>query len=245
MSKIESLISGFNKEDSVKIDLFLQKLLPHLAKDKFMIVGGLAIRYYLTKVGVDYPIREFNDLDIKAESTKVLASSVTNDFLIYHYHPENNGAFYIVLIDPETKIKVDIFDMTIKDEQFVMIPFHEWNLRMVRLEDQFVKTVFDIQRISKEKKVDPKQFLGTRLMTTIVNMDLADEIWKKRHHKELPNSIRLAVKRAQKIAEDHPEWTQERPFRHEKPYYCPDCIEVKEFPITPMSEIYKVLGYTE
>lgn len=227
------------------VDSFLQKLLPHLADQKFMIVGGLAIRYYLDQFGISYPIRDFNDIDIKIESSDVLLPSVTKDFLVYHYHLSANGSFYIVLVDPETKIKIDIFDMTIKNEHSIKVPFHEYKLKIVRLEDQFVKTIYDIERISEDKKVDPKQFVEAELLEQIVDMKLADKIWKERRYINYPSSISLAFQRARKIALDHPEWVQEKPFRHTKAYKCNECLKVDDFPITPMTKIYEILGYTE
>src|SRR5260370_15185303 len=105
MTKELSLISGFSKSDSKRVDLFLQKLTPHLEEGEYMIVGGLAIRYQLGKHNVEYPIRDFNDLDVEAFSINVVKPSVQNEFLIYHYHPSDQ--FFIALIDPVTGIKVD------------------------------------------------------------------------------------------------------------------------------------------
>src|SRR5260370_40796041 len=124
MAKEINLTSGFPESDAKKVDIFLQRLIPHLIDNEYLVVGGLAIRYQLYKHGVVYPIRDFNDLDLKANSINTVKPSVTQDFLIYHYHPEKNGSFFIVLIDPVTKIKVDIFDTTIKKEDYEKVLFH-------------------------------------------------------------------------------------------------------------------------
>src|SRR5260221_6345376 len=245
MPKEISLISGFSGSDSKMVDKFLQKLIPHLVESEYLIVGGLAIRYQLHKHGVSYPIGDFNDLDLKANSPHAVKPSVTKDFLIYHYHPLKNRSFFIVLVDPETKIKIDVFDRTIKEEGFEEIVFHGSKIKVVNIEDQLVKTVFDIQRISQENKVDPKQFIDTRLLLKVADMEKANEIWRDREYRQYPTTIHEAIDRAEQIYKEHPEWVVEKPFRHLEPYVCPKCESVSGFPITPMEEIYKILGYTE
>jgi len=54
--------------------------------------------------------------------------------------------------------------------------------KVVDTEDQLVKTVFDIQRISQENKVDPKQFIDTRLLMKVADMEKANEIWRDREY---------------------------------------------------------------
>jgi len=46
----------------------------------------------------------------------------------------------------------------IKEEGFEEVVFHGSKIKVVDTEDQLVKTVFDIQRISQENKVDPKHY---------------------------------------------------------------------------------------
>lgn len=230
------------KEMSLPEDLFLQKILPHMKKEQFLVVGGLAIRYHLNQHGVTYPLREFNDLDLKAFSIDVIKPSVQKDFLIYHYHPLKNGSFFVALVDPGTKIKVDIFDTTIKHEEYTVLPFHEWKLKIVAIEDQLVKTVYDIGRISEESKVDPKQFSDTDLLLKIANIEKAQKIWGERNYKNYPSSINEAIERAKQIAKEHPEWLKEKPFRRPEPYVCPSCENTSDFKVTPMEEVYKVLG---
>ena len=61
------LVVGFTKSDEIRVDTLLQKLIPHLKKDQFAIVGGLAIRHHLICAGIKYPKRPLNDLDIIAK----------------------------------------------------------------------------------------------------------------------------------------------------------------------------------
>lgn len=245
MKNNDQLITGFNISDAKRVRAHLTKLLPYIDTNKMAIVGGLAIRYFLTKSGLEYPVRPFNDLDLKVEEADAVSPNVSKDFLVYHYHPPQKGSFYIVLVDPTSKTKVDIFDWNPPIESYTMVNFAGYKLKVQSMEDQLVKTVYDIQRISQEKKVDPKQFKDTQLLMQIVNFKKANEIWRKRSFKDYPHSLQKAIERANNIVKQHPEWLQRDPFKMPKPYQCDSCQSSDGFNIVPMDKIYQVLGYVE
>lgn len=242
----QSLISGFPPSNTHQVDRFFQTLIPHLKEGQYSVVGGLAIRYRLSQHGIKYPDRDFNDLDLKAKSPAAVLPSVTSDFMVYHYHPLKDRSFYIVLVDPENKIKVDIFDSaTIAEERTSQVPFHQWKVDVVEAEDQLVKTAFDLSGISGHPGIDPKHFTDAKLLIQIVKMELANQIWKSRNYIQFPATIDKAIRRAETIASKHPAWVVRKPYRRPSPYICPDCVQTKDFPITDMQKIYKILGYVE
>lgn len=238
----EKLLTGFSGEEKERVKIHLQKLLPYLRKGGFTIVGGLAIRYHLISKGISYSPGPFNDLDIIVENSEVVSQAVAQDFLIYHYHPDD---FYLALVEPITKTKVDVFEASPVPHKTVTVNFGEETLRVVSIEDQLVKTVFDIQRISEEKKVDPKQFFDTRLLMQIADLKLANQFWQQNQFHDFPSDLMEAVNRAENIAKSHPNWLQEKPFTRAHPYKCPDCQNTDGFTVAPMEQVYKVLGYVE
>lgn len=238
------LITGFSKEETKKIEKHLLKLLPYLSPGKFVIVGGIAIRHHLLAAGKEYPQRPFNDLDIIAESFDVVNKDIKEDFLTYHFH-QKDETFYFAFVDVQTKTKVDIFDYEKPPLGVTDVSFENRLLQIASIEDQLGQTVFDIQRISEENKVDPKQFQDAKLLSQIADLNTADKFWKKKRNPEHPESILDAIKRAEKIRQDHPEWIKQSPFRKEAWYKCPSCVKSKDFPVEPMDRIYKVLGYVE
>lgn len=244
----KELINSFSDEDSKKVASHLEKLLPYLDTERFAVVGGLAIRYHLAQKEIPYVLRPFNDLDIMMELMDAIDPKVTKDFMVYHYHPsQKNDSFYLVLVYAESRTKVDIFDY--KDsypEKLIKVPFEGNSVQVVSVEDQLVKTVIDIQRISEAAKVDPKQFNDTSLLMQIADMKLTDSIWKRKNFSKWPKDIGDAITRARKIKDEYPEWVKEKPFRKLEPYVCRDCVSDSSlFPLTPMETIYKVLGYVE
>lgn len=238
-------IENFSQNDQKRINLFLKKLFPYLNLKKCSIVGGLTIRYHLSVNNIPYTIRPLNDIDLMVEEADAVSPTVGRDFYVYHYHPPKNGSFYIVLVDPILKIKVDIFNCDPPLEDPIEVKFFCYKIKIRGIEDQLAKTAFDIQRISNDNKVDPKQFQYTRLLMKIANFKKADRIWKKRNYEKYPKSLLLAIKRAEKIKFEHPEWSIKKPFRRTQPYKCRNCKSTDQFKITPMKRIYKVLGYVE
>lgn len=238
------LTKGFSEVESIKVEKHLSKLIPHLTPNKFVIVGGLAIRYHLQKAGISYPERPFNDLDIIAENIDVVHTSIINDFLTYHFH-QSGKSFYFAFVDEETSTKVDIFDYEKPPDKVIEVQFNGHTIKVQSVEDQLAKTVFDIQRISAKAKVDPKQFSDARLLAQIADMQRVNVLWKKIRNPEHPESIKDAIQRAELIQQEHPQWVKQGPFKKEGPYICSECVSSSEFPIIPMDKINYLLGYVE
>ncbi len=236
------LTSGFSKPDQKKIKIHLKKLFPYLKKDGFVIVGGLAIRYLCLSHGLPYLKREFNDLDIIVKNPKVISKKIAEDFLIYHYHPDD---FFLALVEPETKTKVDIFDFYPRPNKTVGTNLNGEEVNIVSVEDQLVKTVLDINRISEKKKVDPKQFKDTELLLRIADLKVADKLWKRNKFTRLPRKLEDAILRAQTISKKYPNWLKKKPFRKPRPYRCLKCKSTGGFKIMPMKEIFQIMGYVE
>lgn len=240
----QELITGFSENDSERIGQHLSKLLPHLIPNRFVIVGGLAIRHHLEQAGITYPQRPINDLDIIAEDVTVVKPDIIDDFLVYHFHQDSN-LFYFAFVDEDTRTKVDVFDYSMPPEETVEVSFKGEPVKIVSVEDQLVKTVFDIQRISNEAKVDPKQFLDASLLMQIADMDKANKFWLKKKRPEDPGSITEAIKKAEAIKNAHPNWVTESPFKKTGPYKCKECVVSEKFPLGSMQRIYKILGMIE
>ncbi len=237
-----SLTSGFSKLDQKKIKIHLNKLFPYLKKDGFVIVGGLAIRFHALSNGLAYPKREFNDLDIIVKNPNVISRKIAKEFLVYHYHPKD---FFLALVDPVSKTKVDFFNFYPEPSKIIKVDFEGEKINIISIEDQLVKTVLDINRISEKAKVDPKQFFDTKLLLKIADLKKADNSWRKNKFRNLPESLDGAIKRAQTIAKKHPHWLKKMPFRKPGPYRCTKCKSTDGFSIVSMEKIFKILGYVE
>jgi len=243
MNRVNDLIVGFNQQDSNKVKSLLLRLIPYLEENKYILVGGIAIRYHLISKGVPYNIRPFNDLDVIAKEENTLNPKVTQDFLISHYHPAKNSEPYIALVDPFTKTKVDIFGYDPVPEETFNIDFEGYTVKIPSSEDQLVKTVLDVQRISEKAKVDPKQFEDARLLMKVSDLKVAIRIWKRKYFARFRTNLIETLEKAEKRRSQHPEWVVKNPFRKPEPYICKECVDANKFPLTPMDKIYKILDY--
>lgn len=245
MNRETQLILGFTEPENQKAVNVLQRLLPHFSQDNLTIVGGLAIRHHLLSRDIGYPSRPLNDLDLKIKNSTEMKASIADEFLIYHYHPPRDNNFYIVLVDPQTITKIDVFDYDQPPIDPVRVEVAGFRVFMRSVEDQFTKTVFDLMRITERHRTDPKQFLDARLLMQIVNLEKAQQIWAERYSSKYPISITDAIEKAEEGRLNYPDRVFEHPYRRSKPYNCADCEEISDFPITPMDRIYNILGYVD
>jgi len=232
-------------ESKGRLQETLARLLPYLTTGEFKIVGALAIRHHLLAAGRDYPY-PIDEFDLIAKSERAISQDITKDFLVYHHHyaPDNHNIFYLALVDPQTKVKVDIFTEIVL-EGLLKVDFNGEEIEIASLEDQLVKTSLDIQRISEKSKIKPKELENAKQMAEIANMDEAQEIWKQRKRTEMPETITEAISQVERIAQEHPEYLSEEPHRKPEPYKCSECVDTPDFPLAPMEKIYQILGYVE
>lgn len=238
---------GYAERDVTRVHALLRDLIPHLRPKKFILVGGIATRYNVARAGLSFPIRPLNDVDIIIEDIDVILPTVTQDFLVYHRHPkpDYNGLFYVALIYPKAKLKVDFFDYSNEPEKVYQVNFGDSVVHIQSSEDQLVNTAQQAQRISLKDKVDPKQISDLLLLAKASNIKCAEQIWMRKHFQKYNITLSEAIQRGVKIAEKHPEWLQVKPRRKHQPYECPDCVSAKEFPVTAMEVIYEIMGYKE
>ncbi len=91
----------------------LQRLLPHLDRRRVALTGGVAIDLHARTIGRQRHRDGWPDADVDlvAEAADVVSPSVTGDFLVSHYHLPQPGypKFLIQLVDPSSRLRVDVF----------------------------------------------------------------------------------------------------------------------------------------
>ncbi len=243
---LEQVINqAFSKEDAGKVERFLDKLLPYLDPQNTSVVGGFAIRYHLTIAGKDLSLRSFNDLDLIARSTKAVDAKIQEGFLVYHYHPLAEGSSYLALVDPDTRIKIDIFPYDPAPDKVDFVDFKGKPVALVSPEDQLIKTVLDTLKVKSGLVVDPKQFKDAEMLFEIVDKVKAAEWWRVRGYSQYPQDLQEAFYLAKQISRENPQLLKENPFKRPQPYNCSECRSDNMFKLTPMEQVYRVLGYVE
>lgn len=245
MNKETDLVLGFTDEGNKTAVGILERLMPHFIAGNLVIVGGLATTHHLLSRGITSTQRSFNDLDIMIKDPAEMKPSITDEFLIYHYHPLKGTSFYILLVDPQTRVKIDVFDYDPPPVQPEVVQVAGYSVPIRGVEDQFTKTLFDLMRITTPHRTDPKQFSDARLLMQIADLERAQQIWAKRYSSIYSFSIAEAMSKAEEGRLKYPDRVFEHPYRRSEIYTCGECKEVPGFPITPMERIYDLLGYVD
>jgi len=144
----------------------LDRLAPYLRLDDVAIAGSVAM-------GRDRPA----DLDLVARSIGVVAPGVTRDFLVAHYHIAGPGVpkFMVQLVDPVTRIRVDMFpDLTgsIARARTATVGGHVVNL--LSLEDVLDHKLQTLSKASPASPVDPKHARDARTIARLIGRTVPD-----------------------------------------------------------------------
>jgi hypothetical protein len=115
------------------------------------------------------------DLDFVATSVETIKSSVVGEFLVSHYHVERPGVpkFMIQLVDPESRIRVDVFpDLagSIADARVVEIGEHR--MRVLPLKRILEHKVKALARASRAAPIDPKHVDDARTLGALLLEDV-------------------------------------------------------------------------
>lgn len=245
MFRNNELHLGFSEQDTQKVLGVISRFIPYVVQENLVIVGGLARRHHLMKHGIPYPQRPFNDLDFMIRDRLEMKPSITNEFLIAHYHLPRNSSFFVGLVDPQTKATIDVFDYyhaPIDPEEVQIAGFH---LKIRGAEDQLTKAVYDLMKITKGHTLSPKEFDSAEQLLEIIDLEKTERVWRMKYASLYPFSIMEAIQQAKDERDKYPERIFEFPSRTTEPYSCLECSEVPGFSLTPKEEIIKLLGYID
>lgn len=90
----------------------LGRLLPHVDTCRIALTGGVAIGIHLgASRGERFPGVDAHDIDLVAAAPDAVRATVIDDFLVSHFHLPQPGyaKFLIQLVDPRTRLRIDIF----------------------------------------------------------------------------------------------------------------------------------------
>lgn len=252
------LLNSFGEGNKEDVKSCLLKLLPHVNFNDLILCGGFAVRYHLKKNGVDFNYdREFNDLDFLLKEVADLKPSVSQDFITYHYHDyadkkeEHADDLFIALVDEVSKIKLDMFSYapyTPFDPED--IEFEGIKLKIRNPEDQLATQILESAVILEGGTIDPKWIENIEGLLKVSNPNKTDRYFHNKHYyngkKENP-FVESALEVYEKIRNQvkvKPEVLVAKSTRR-APYKCELCENKNGFTVSPMEQVYKILGYTE
>lgn len=244
-------LSGFRKEDAERIKSSLIKLLPHLNTHTLILCGGIAIRHHLKEANqpfnYDTPV---NDLDCQVKNIFDVKPSITQDFLLSHYHDYSgkkghDDDFYIALVDPETKIKTDFFSYPpYLPFDPIKVNFENIPLLMRNPEDQLATQVLESSYVLAGSTIDPKWLKNIEALMKISDLNKAEKYFKNKERNKFQENITQIFSKIKAYLAKHPQQLKEKPYRKD-PYKCELCENRNGFFVEPMEKIYKILDYSE
>jgi hypothetical protein len=257
--------AGITPEENQKLTATIQKLVPYLNMEKVFFVGGLVARYHIENAGKKYPKeRPINERDILLTSKDAIDPKATKEFKIHHLHKTDHG-MYLVLIDPKTAIKIDLFDNGRPIHESVTAQFAGKGvpepIQMRSAEDQYVEYVRDCYRVVIIEKIKNKAhyYEDMKMLREIVSEGKAQTlyemkdndnypsapVWRDKKFGEFPQKLEDAYEESLKFAQDHPERIITTTYSQNKgPVECPECVKNDpDFPLTPQEEIFEIMGW--
>lgn len=211
----------FDDAEIERLAACLARLVPNLRRDEVALTGGVVIELGLAEAGHPGSRRSIADLDIVASSLDVVLPAVTESFLVFHYHVARPGVpkFMVQLVDPATRIRVDIFpDLAGSLARAKLAQIGGQAIKRLALDDILEHKLLMISKASPASTIDPKHVddayaLGKLLQRSVPNVD------------------------ARALAKDV--------YGGETDRFCPRCelSGSARFPLAPKDQILDLLGW--
>ena len=231
-------------EDRVRCYSSLSKLTRHL-EEPIIVTGGIAASWHLLRSGIRRKI-QLNDIDLVVEGLSSLRTSLSEDFLVRHFHPSRErGKILIMLVDEEFSTRIDIFTpgantlvKRLTDSAIGEVP-----CRFVAAEDLSAKLLSIIYPVTRGKPVEPKYVEQFKLLSTVVNLDMMREVWREYRQGSQPTDFEEAAEAVELSITNNPALLQAGEYSQDINQVCRWCCESEQFPCAPLPKIHEILGY--
>ena len=233
----------FSKKENEKIQDVLLKLNKHLKKGEYCIVGSIAIRHYLSQSKIKYKKRPLGDIDVVINTDSTVQKSITDDFLIGHYHPQHG---FFAIVDPIEQIKVDLFGMKY-GYQISKILEKDLNgnrYKIVSLEDQLTKSMLDLKNIrDKSNVVDSNLLAEVKAMLKIANLIECEKYWIKNNlNDKFGSTLQETFKQVYEETLEDNSLLGIKPKPPKDIEICESCTVTKDFPLVSPKELYQMIA---
>jgi hypothetical protein len=153
----------------------VDRVIRHVRRDDIAITGGIAIQFGLAALGCSGCRTSIADLDLVAVRLDAVASSVSEQFLISHYHVPEPGfpKFMVQLVDPISRIRVDIFpDLVGSIGNAWSFTIGEQPVNVLGLRSILDHKCLTISKASPTRPVDPKHDHDARALAAIMGREV-------------------------------------------------------------------------
>ncbi|CAN5401833.1 hypothetical protein BH10ACI1_BH10ACI1_34780 [soil metagenome] len=232
------------REDAVRCQNSLLKLRRDL-KEEIIITGSQASSIHLLENKLQTKIN-LNDIDIVVKDLSVFLPQLTNDFLIRHFHPtREKGKILIMLVDAENKLKICCFTPQTVNvlNRLSDFEFDGLHCKLVSVEDILAKLLGVIYPITRNEAVEEKYYEHFKSLLKIANWDVAKKVWRECRKAQQTLEFEEVFQIIKQKINANPKLLQSFQYSQNINEKCQWCIKSELFPIAPLSEIHKILGY--
>jgi hypothetical protein len=213
--------TDLSASDTQCLSASINRLLAHARRDEIALTGGVAIELGLASVGRPGARTSITDLDFVVSGPGAVPETVSDDFLVSHYHlPQPDVPnFMLQLVDPVTALRIDIFpDLVGSLTQARWFTLAGQRLRALTLESILEHKLLTLSKASATTPVDPKHDDDAQILGAVVGRTI----------QRVPSEV---------LVKDvyGGEWDQA----------CRRCELSRHsgFPVAPRSQIFKMLGW--
>ena len=165
------MTQGLSPTERDRLSGCLERLLPHVRLDSVAIAGGVGMQLGMARLGLQGVRDAVVDLDLVAASIGAIKSTVAGQFLVSHYHVMRPAVpkFMIQLVDPVSRIRVDVFpDLvgSLLDARTIAIGEH--SVQVLPLERILEHKVLTLSRASQSAPIDPKHVHDARVLGDVL-----------------------------------------------------------------------------
>ncbi|HKC63002.1 MAG TPA: hypothetical protein VKB86_05165, partial [Pyrinomonadaceae bacterium] len=206
----------------------------------------IATALHLLKNGVRREMTRLNDIDTVVESIQNVRSSLSQDFLINHFHPlRGPGRVLLQLVDEEYGTRIEIFTPNSKGFSERLTDFAVGGLRcrIVSAEDLLAKLLSIIYPVTNGVKVDSKYIEHFKALFAAVDLKAVREIWLDYRKESYSLSFDEAAEAVQRSIAANPTLLQAEEYCQDINFFCRWCCESEKFPLAVRSKVYEILGY--
>jgi hypothetical protein len=216
------LAAGFPHAELERLSACLARLSPNLRSDDVAVTGGVAIQIGMARLGYEGSRELIADLDMVASSLDAVSPNVTDAFLVSHYHVVQPGVpkFMVQLVDPATRIRVDVFpDLVGSLARASVVRIGDQSTRTLALEDILEHKLLTLSKASATNPVDPKHVDDARALGRLFQRSIP------------------AVSR---------DFLAEDVYGSDADLHCRRCELSRNarFPLAPRDRIFSLLGWT-
>lgn len=239
---LDTIIS---KEDNSRCQGSLSLLAKHI-KGSLVITGGIATAWHCVQNKHQLEKQPLNDIDIIVENISALPQSITEDFLVSHFHPlRERGKILLQLVEQKYKTRIDIFtpySFSLMN-RVKRADFSEITCKIVSAEDLTARLLAILYPVTNGRPCDPKYYGKFNLLYKFADLEIVRQVWLDYRKEDYLESFDLVVDAIHRYIAKDPNILCKDSYSQDLEESCPWCVYSDSFPLSPKSKIFDILGY--